>query len=700
MSIKVNMNSTYFSKERKYLIMPNITSAIINNNYRQILKQDKGATFVKVDLHVHTPASGDAQSKNRYNFKFDITDIPKSLLSAKKIAKDIVERCKALDIKLIVITDHNTPSNTHPEDLANAWYTLISNAAKGEDLCVLPGVEISTDDLHILVILDPKENDPAAYTTHRINFLLQDCKFNLEDYGNYKATGMSSLFDVLQYIENLDTACIAIPAHIDGGHKALLTVYKEPSNVYNKLLNHPNLNAVEVVKDTTPTKKKIGKKNVEEYFSSLRGTARSPIAYVQNSDGHSIKHDGIGKRFTYVRMGKPGFWALKNALEDPETRVRLKKDYKPDDNRTSIIGIAYTKGDSWDFIAFNDNLNAIIGKKNTHKSTILDLLLYGLGRFEEEEVKDEKRLINEGYSVNIFIGKGMELFCFSRGKDGKPPTVFKLQDGSFTPNNGNIDLELPRRYNHNIIEGLFISKTSLMDFLDRRIFKHNKIQSYIEKRDLYIEKAKNKNLEKCENDLKNIHKLCEALFKERQKRADSFLNKYVDKSGKNLFKVNVKEGKWKKKKYNGLNINNIKDFFTDQAQIKVLIDSKYTSIKQLRTGERNAAQMVLLMNQDAFGPLLIDEPEQYLDISSIMKILIPQKRRLKARQQIICVTKDEHILLSGDTEQVIITQAEDKIKVITGDINNKQIQEQVIEIFEGNKAGLTEKNIKLSRLIE
>ncbi|GAJ24299.1 unnamed protein product, partial [marine sediment metagenome] len=129
--------------------------------------------------------------------------------------------------------------------------------------------------------LDPKEDEPAAYTTHRINFLLQDCKFTLNEYGNYRATGMSSLFDVLQHIEELSTSCIAIPAHIDGGKKAMLAVYKGPSNVFNKLLNHPNLNAVEVVKNTTPARKKIGKKSVKDYFESLRDDSRSSIAFIQ-----------------------------------------------------------------------------------------------------------------------------------------------------------------------------------------------------------------------------------------------------------------------------------------------------------------------------------------------------------------------------------------------------------------------------------
>ena len=55
-----------------------ITKATINNNYRELLKQNSGAEFVKVDLHIHTPASGDAQAKNKYNFKGYLGKVSKS----------------------------------------------------------------------------------------------------------------------------------------------------------------------------------------------------------------------------------------------------------------------------------------------------------------------------------------------------------------------------------------------------------------------------------------------------------------------------------------------------------------------------------------------------------------------------------------------------------------------------------------------
>jgi len=667
-----------------------ITTATINQNYQEIRKQDTGAEFVKVDLHVHTPASGDAQWKNKYDFKFNVADIPRSLKAAEQLAGEIVDRIMQKEIRLIAVTDHNTPSNTHPEDLTNTWYQLLKDKAKGKELSVLPGVEISTDDLHILVILDPKEDEPAAYTTHRINFLLKDCKFSLEEYGDYRQTGMSSLFDVLHYLEDLGTSCIAIPAHIDGGKKAMLAVYKGPSNVFNKLLNHPNLNAVEVVKATTPAKKKIGKEYVKDYFQRLRDDHRSPIAFIQDSDGHSIEE--IGKRFTYIRISEPDFWSLRNALENPETRIRMQSDYNPDESKTKILGIAFSTEGKWSHIAFNSNLNCIIGKRRTNKSTIVDLILYGLDRFVDENKSDEKSLIERKYYVNVFLAKGLDVICYSRDNKGNPPSIFKKDIvGSFIPIEAASDLELPRKYNHEAIEERFSRGTSLMDFLDRRVFVNETLQSLVDDRDKYLDKVISAKFRNCVSDMKQLVKACEQLFNERKKQIEPALEKYVDKHGKNQFKVKVTKGKWEGRR---------KQNFFDKATLSVLVKSQYKPFDKLSTGEKNAAMMVLLMNQGAFGPLIIDEPEQYLDVSSITGMLIPRIRQLKTQQQIICVTRNEFFLISGDAEQVIATQSEEKLEVITGDINNKEIQEHILEVFEGDRYALLGKIRKLGRILE
>ncbi|MBA7604824.1 hypothetical protein ES703_11952 [subsurface metagenome] len=49
---------------------------------------------------------------------------------------------------------------------------------------------------------------------------------------------------------------------------------------------------------------------------------------------------------------------------------------------------------------------------------------------------------------------------------------------------------------------------------------------------------------------------------------------------------------------------------------------------------------------------------------------------------------------------MIATQSEKKLEVITGDINNREIQKHILEIFEGDRFALLEKSRKLGRILE
>jgi len=690
--------------------------------YRKLLEGNSGAEFMKVDLHVHTPASGDAQGKNRYNFKFDRGKFAGSLTAAERIAGQFVRRARDLGLRLVAITDHNTPSSVHPLEPGRTWYELLRAAAaelEDWDLCVLPGVEISTDDLHVLVIFDPQGSDlegdgsgePAAYTMHRINTLLWQCRFRIRDYGDYTATGGSSLFDVLKYAEDLGAGCIVIPAHIDGGNKAMLEVYGKPSNVFGRLLNHPNLNAVEVVKDTTPTRKTIGsgkkKRPLGDYFQAQREEHRSPLAWIQNSDGHSLHQDGLGKRFTYVRMGRPGFSSLKNALEDPETRVRLPKMMRAEDARTTILGLAHRRGGKqWGQVAFNPSLNCVVGGKGTLKSTLVDLLLYGLDRFSDaEKPTREAALVELKYSAQVFLAKGEEVYCAERGAQGKPPEWYRLVGDGFSPLAEAPELELPRRYNHEEIRGRLSEELRMIEFLDWRVLGQDRgLRRALEKRDKCLKKVEAKGFADCAADLERLKKACAALFEKRKKlkgvrvevgekgKVTMFLDQYGSKGRKPLFSVALEKGKWTGTK---------RDDYFDRASLHVLEDGKYRPLARLSTAMRNAATMALLMNQGAFGPLIVDHPEQHLDAAAVTGVLVPRMRELKTRQQIICATGDEHILLSGDAEQVIATQSEERLEVVAGDASERRIQEQILEIFEGDRSGreLLRKNRKLAAIL-
>lgn len=702
-------------------------NANVTEHYRKVLAEDVGATFMKVDLHVHTPASGDAQYENRYNFTFDRGKFSASMGAARRLADRIIQRCMALDIRLIAVTDHNTPSSVHPEELGRTWYEMLrvaANKAGKKAPRVLPGVEISTDDLHVLVILDPKEgphrrsgssehDQPAAYIVHRIIGLLQRCGFTLDEYGDFRATGMSSLFDVMGYIEELGVRCIVIPAHIDGGNKALLDVYDRQCNVYRKLLNHPDLNAVEITKATTRTKKKIKSKSgkgtaVGVYFDRQRGRRRSPIAWVQNSDGHSIKRDGLGKRFTYIRMGKVSFTALKNALEDPDTRVVLPAAYKPDDGKTVVIGMMIRQpGRPWCPIAFNRSLNCIIGKRSTKKSTVVDLLLYALDRFDDDEKPEaEARLAGRGYAVDVFLTKGANVYCCRRRSVAGAPAWFKLKGAAFAPLPGAPkNLALPRKYTHEAIMGRLSEKTRLMEFVDWRVFgPHATFETALRARDKLLDAG----FAASAAAAKKRQKACRAVFNQRLRLPDTTvkkimsgrklrkvqiqLDRYGDENGEALFMVEVAPAKRTGAK---------RQDYIDRARLYLRQGGKYRAIDRLSVGMRNAAIMVLLMNEGVFGPLIVDEPERYLDVSALTGLLVPQMRQLKTVQQIICATSDEHVLLSGDAEQVIVMQSEERIKVRTGDTNEPYIQKRILEIFEGDAGGLElrKKNRKLEAIL-
>lgn len=82
------------------------------------------ARFWAVDLHVHTPGSGDANDED--------------FGSAANIVKAALEA----GLDAIAVTDHNTA----------AWCGQMADAAKGTNLVVLPGFELSTQQGHLLGI--------------------------------------------------------------------------------------------------------------------------------------------------------------------------------------------------------------------------------------------------------------------------------------------------------------------------------------------------------------------------------------------------------------------------------------------------------------------------------------------------------------------------------------------------------------------
>ena len=106
----------------------------INKLYNNMILTPKGVDRIKVDLHIHSPASHDFVSKP---------------LDKDSAYLNILDAAIANDIQIIAITDHNTFEGIrYIKKLLN----LPSNQEKYKKLLVLCGIEITCFSKHLIAI--------------------------------------------------------------------------------------------------------------------------------------------------------------------------------------------------------------------------------------------------------------------------------------------------------------------------------------------------------------------------------------------------------------------------------------------------------------------------------------------------------------------------------------------------------------------
>ena len=676
---------------------------MISKRYDELGKRGCGAVFCKVDLHVHTPGSNDAQAKSKYNFSYEKrkneVDVDQNVM---KIIDDIIKACVEKGLSLIAITDHNSPGYLNRFDIGSrTWYSLIRQAIKESkiQLVVLPGCEISTDDAHVLAVLPPEEStERDAYSAYKIAFMLRACNFKVEDYGVLARTGSKSVLESVRMIT--DDGGIGIPAHIDGGKKAMLEHYKQPGIIYENILNEPGLNALEIVKEKV-IKKKFGKyKMMQEYFDKIRKEPKFPVAFIQDSDGHSCKE--IGQRFSYVKMEEPSFYSLKNALGDPEVRLRLEKELKLYTSKTFILGMCIEKDKKTQFIRFNENLNCIVGLLGTFKSTILKLLIDGMGRVKEEEREAFAYLEKLGYNVQVFVKQDIEnaeVYCFAKKFNEKELTMYRLEkDGTWKLLSvAKLDLRLPRLFNSNLVKERFENSDALMEFLRRVCFvgtpREGEANKFQEGKNDLLKKIGEGGNSSLVTDLKKCLVSLSGMNKDMIK---NFERIYSYRDGKPLLRLEIDDGVYsdETKLLGAIKSGEPVD---DVPTIYLVKDKKKTKFDSLTSGEKNMVMMLILMSQDSFGPLVIDEPESYLDKEVISNFLVPRLRDVKASQQLIVVTVDSDIVVTGDSENVIITKSDKELGIDeNGDIYKESIKNKVVNLLEGGRASIIKRDIKLN----
>ncbi len=367
----------------------------------------EGTRWFKCDFHVHT----------EFSKCFDDEEI-----TPERWVKRAIEQ----GLDCVAVTDHNT----------GFGIDQIKDAAKGTELTVFPGVEITCDasKVHLLIIFDIDK------TSDDINHFLAAAGFSLDNIKNGDSSITRNIFQITELAT--DYGALVIPAHIDecSGLGSIST-----ENLKRFFFKY-DINAVQVVHEQfldmnlrTSDNKEL-KDYLNDYYNNpipaiddatiknwhrpVRHALEANCAILTFSDNpkelKSSKHGiwGIGNSYTWIKMDKvPSLEGLRHSVLLPKHRIRNKFvspdiPYRCPDlwiKKVTIYDTTVTGSEPPLTIDFNPQLNTIIGGRGSGKSSILRFIRGVFNRTGElKELEEILRDHNEFYKlVDTSTGKGV-----------------------------------------------------------------------------------------------------------------------------------------------------------------------------------------------------------------------------------------------------------------------------------------------------
>lgn len=299
----------------------------------------RGARFYRADLHIHS-----------FGSSHEVSD--SSMVPINIVATAIKEK---LDV--ISITDHN--------EIGNVKITM--QAVAGTQLLVVPGVELSTPQGHLLCYIPTIENLQKFYG-----------HLNIVDRGKQTSRCQTAILECLELLARYGG--FGVLAHVDAASGYEQEVPgASPHKV--DVLCHAGLLGIELKSaasqisyadsDPDPSLAGIGRERIKR----LGLGSKQFLARVLNSDAHTL--DALGRnakgdrKVTRIKMDTPSFAALRIGFEDSDARIRIE-DTIPY-AVPAVLGLHMEGGFLNDqTIHFSNNLNCIIGGRGAGKSTTFE----------------------------------------------------------------------------------------------------------------------------------------------------------------------------------------------------------------------------------------------------------------------------------------------------------------------------------------
>ena len=128
-----------------------------------------------------------------------------------------------------------------------------------------------------------------------------------------------------------------------------------------------------------------------------------------------------------------------------------------------------------------------------------------------------------------------------------------------------------------------------------------------------------------------------------------------------------------------------------------------THFKDMTGGQKAIALLELIFRfDDEKYPILIDQPEDDLDVGGIASDLVNFVTSEKQDRQIVIVTHNASLVICADTENVIVSDIQSigdnkyNFFYVTGAIENPDRRSNIIEVLEGGESALKKRMLKLN----
>lgn len=136
---------------------------------------------------------------------------------------------------------------------------------------------------------------------------------------------------------------------------------------------------------------------------------------------------------------------------------------------------------------------------------------------------------------------------------------------------------------------------------------------------------------------------------------------------------------------------------TDRYVFEQRLDNgEFREAERLSGGRRVGLLLTLLLQVEDDRPLVIDQPEDELDNSTLWSTVLPALRKLKARRQILLVTHNANIVVNGDADLVILLEADaDRGRVaLAGAIEDEHVRQAIVNTVDGGKEAFELRKVK------